>query len=85
MASSATNKQITLSSHRMTDGGSATRAQVASAAVPTGRGLSMSPSGPAVTLAAEGDWSEGDLVPFTLHFEHGGAVSTSAVVIRPTS
>ncbi|GAA5016359.1 copper chaperone PCu(A)C [Streptomyces siamensis] len=85
VTSSAASGQITLSRHRMTGGGSATRAEVTSAAVPAGRGLSMSPSGLAVTLAAEGDWTEGDLVPFTLHFERGGAVRTSAVVVRPTS
>ncbi|WP_432187304.1 copper chaperone PCu(A)C [Streptomyces sp. Tue6028] len=85
VTSSAAGGQITLSRHRMTGGGAATRAGVASAAVPAGRGLSMSPGGLAVTFGAEGDWREGDLVPFTLYFERAGAVRTSAVVVRPTS
>jgi len=85
VTSSATDGEITLSRHRMIGDSSATKTEVASAAVPAGREVAMSPSGLDVTLTAETDWRAGDLVPFTLHFERTGAVDVLAVVTRPKS
>ncbi|WP_347233194.1 hypothetical protein [Streptomyces sp. M2] len=45
----------------------------------------MSPARGDVTLTPRARLRSGDLVPFTLHFEHSGAVKTLAVVIRPAS
>ncbi|MFF4249818.1 copper chaperone PCu(A)C [Streptomyces sp. NPDC001663] len=84
VTSSATGGEIALSRHRMADGGTAYKAEVASTALPAGRELAMSPKGLDVTLRAESRWSAGDLVPFTLHFERSGAVKTIAVVVRPS-
>lgn len=78
VTSSATGGEITLSS--LGTGG--LRADVASVVVAAGRELSMSPDGLDVTLRAKAGWRAGDLVPFTLHFAHGGAVTTIAVVVR---
>lgn len=72
-----------LSRHRMTSGRMAYAQTVGSARVPAGGGLAMSPFGLDVTLRARPGWRAGDLVPFTLHFEHGGRVEVSAVVVRP--
>ncbi|QHA09972.1 copper chaperone PCu(A)C [Streptomyces broussonetiae] len=73
----------TLSRHRMTDGRSAYAQTVESVAVPAGGSLAMSPSSLDVTVPATTRRQAGDLVPFTLHFEHSGAVRTLAVVVRP--
>lgn len=43
----------------------------------------MSPSGLDVILPVKSGWQSGDLVAFTLQFEHVGAVKTLAVVVRP--
>ncbi|MFC8513867.1 copper chaperone PCu(A)C [Streptomyces sp. NPDC057257] len=83
VTSSATSGEITLSRHRMIGSGAASKADVASAAVPAGGELSMSPNSLDVTLTAKGRLRAGDLVPFTLHFERSGSVRTIAVVIRP--
>lgn len=85
VTSSATDGGITLSRHRMIDDSTATRTEVATAAVPAGRELAMSPDGLDVVLTAGARWKEGDLVRFTLHFERTGAVETLAVVVRPSS
>lgn len=63
--------------------GAAYRADVDSAVVPAGGELAMSPSGLGVALPARAGWRAGDLVRFTLRFEHGGPVTSVAVVIRP--
>ncbi|MEV6479725.1 copper chaperone PCu(A)C [Streptomyces sp. NPDC051576] len=85
VTSSAASGDITLSRHRMLDGGAASKADVTSAAVPAGGELTMSPSSLDVTLTARTRLRAGDLVPFTLHFERGGPVETIAVVVRPRS
>ncbi|MGW1674512.1 copper chaperone PCu(A)C [Streptomyces sp. NPDC002324] len=72
-----------LSRHRMTGTSSAVSGTVASVAVPAGGTLTMSPTGLDVILPANADWKVGDLVDFTLHFEHSGAVRALAVVDRP--
>jgi copper(I)-binding protein len=74
----------TLSGHRMTGARTASARTLASVAVPAGGGLAMSPDGVDVVVPANPDWRSGDLVPFTLHFERGGAVETLAVVVRPS-
>ncbi|MET7908353.1 copper chaperone PCu(A)C [Streptomyces avermitilis] len=73
----------TLSRHVMTSGNSASDRTVASVAVPAGDSLAMSPDAVDVIVPAKKDWQSGDLVSFTLHFEHSGAVKTLAVVVRP--
>ncbi|MGW2422176.1 copper chaperone PCu(A)C [Streptomyces sp. NPDC001709] len=83
VTSTATRGGIALTRHRMTGGAAAYRTDVGSAAVPAGGELSMSPAGVDVTLRAEPGWRAGDLVPFTLHFEHSEPVETIAVVTRP--
>ncbi|GAA3787462.1 copper chaperone PCu(A)C [Streptomyces coacervatus] len=83
VTSSATSGEITLSRHRMIGSGVASRADVSSAAVPAGGQVSMSPGSLDVTLTAKAHMRAGDLVPFTLRFEHSGSVETLAVVIRP--
>lgn len=85
VTSSAARGEPVLSRHRMLGGGGASNAAVTSLAVPAGRGLSMSPARGDVTLTPRARLRSGDLVPFTLHFEHSGAVKTLAVVIRPAS
>ncbi|MFJ4466354.1 copper chaperone PCu(A)C [Streptomyces sp. NPDC089424] len=83
VASDEDGRQPTLSRHRMTEGGAAYRAAVGSASVPAGGDLSMTPLGVDVTLRAGPGWHVGDVVPFTLYFEHSGRVETSAVVVVP--
>lgn len=83
VTSSAVGGEATLSRHRMTGGSMAYAQTVDSARVPAGGGLAMSPFGLDVTLRAKPGWRAGDLVPFTLHFEHGGRVEVPAVVVRP--
>ncbi|MFE9493376.1 copper chaperone PCu(A)C [Streptomyces collinus] len=84
VTSTATHGRITLSGHRMLDGRTAYKVDVTSAGVPAGGVLSMSPRGVDVTLRAGAGWQAGDLVPFTLHFEHSAPAETIAVVIRPS-
>lgn len=83
VTSSAVGGEGTLSRHRMTSGRMAYAETVDSARVPAGGDLAMSPFGLDVSLRAKPGWRAGDLVPFTLHFEHGGRVEVSAVVVRP--
>ncbi|MFI6007809.1 copper chaperone PCu(A)C [Streptomyces sp. NPDC051243] len=83
VTSSAVGGETALSRHRMTSGHMAYAQTVDSARVPAGDGLAMSPFGLDVTLRANAGWRPGDVVPFTLHFEHGGRVEASAVVVRP--
>lgn len=73
----------TLSRHVMTSAGSASDRTVTSVAVPAGDSLAMSPSGLDVIVPVRKGWQSGDLVAFTLHFEHSGAVPAIAVVVRP--
>ncbi|MBZ3905525.1 MULTISPECIES: copper chaperone PCu(A)C [Streptomyces] len=72
-----------LSRHRMTGTASAVAETVASVAVPAGGTLAMTPTGLDVIVPVNTDWRFGDLVDFTLHFEHSGAVRALAVVDRP--
>ncbi|MBL1083113.1 copper chaperone PCu(A)C [Streptomyces actinomycinicus] len=84
VTSTATRGGIALSRHRAAGGGAAAyKADVDSVPVPAGGTLSMSPHGADVTLRAAAGWRAGDLVPFTLHFEHSAPVRTFAVVVRP--
>ncbi|MGW1285638.1 copper chaperone PCu(A)C [Streptomyces sp. NPDC001118] len=83
VTSSRTGGDIGLSRHRMSGRTAAYRDAVDSVSVPAGGAVAMSPRGPAVTLRARPGWRAGDLVPFTLHFAHSGAVRTLAVVVRP--
>ncbi|MER6010642.1 copper chaperone PCu(A)C [Streptomyces bluensis] len=84
VTSSAIDGEITLSRHRMAKGAAAYRGEVESATVPAGGKLAMSPSGLDLTLRAEATWEEGDIIPFTLHFERGGRIKTVAAVTRPS-
>ncbi|MXM64391.1 copper chaperone PCu(A)C [Streptomyces sp. HUCO-GS316] len=79
-----TGREIGLSRHRMTGSGAAYRDSVASATVPAGGELSMSPRGLDVTLRPASGWRAGDLVSFTLHFEHSGPVKALAIVVSPS-
>nr|WP_242436033.1 copper chaperone PCu(A)C [Streptomyces sp. Root369] len=72
-----------LSRHLMTGSSAASRQSVASVAVRAGEELSMSPKSLDVTLRSKAGWRAGDLVPFTLQFEHSASIRTIAVVIRP--
>ncbi|WP_225823934.1 copper chaperone PCu(A)C [Streptomyces naphthomycinicus] len=83
VTSPATRGGTGLSRHRVTAGGAAYKADVASAAVPAGGRLAMSPHGVDVVLRAGAGWRAGDLVPFTLRFERSAPVETFAVVVRP--
>ncbi|RNL73310.1 copper chaperone PCu(A)C [Streptomyces sp. I6] len=77
--------EVTLTRHRMTEAGGAYRDAVAATAVPAGGELSMSPHGVSLTLLPKADLEPGDIVPFTLRFEHRGPIRTVAVVVRPGS
>ncbi|BBJ45766.1 membrane protein [Streptomyces antimycoticus] len=83
VTSSAVAEGISLSRHRMTGRGAASRQLADSLPVPAGGTLDMSPFTSDVTVPAAARWRAGDLVPFTLRFEHGGRVETNAVVVRP--
>ncbi|NUQ99388.1 MAG: copper chaperone PCu(A)C [Streptomyces sp.] len=73
-----------LTGHRMAGSAAATRESVTSVAIRAGGELSMSPQGLDVTLQPKAGWRAGDLVSFTLHFEHNKPIRTIAVVIRPS-
>ncbi|ANP52572.1 copper(I)-binding protein [Streptomyces griseochromogenes] len=85
VTSSRADGEVTLSRHRGTGSGAAAKTDVDSAVVLAGRVLTMAPHGLDVNLRAGARWRAGDLVPFTLHFERGGAVEVLAVVIRPSA
>ncbi|MFC8348300.1 copper chaperone PCu(A)C [Streptomyces sp. NPDC057280] len=85
VTSAETGGDLELSRHVMTGKAAASRETVTSVAVRAGRRLSMSPQDLAVTLRPGAGWREGELVAFTLHFEHTGAVRTLALVVRPGS
>ncbi|CAL9348796.1 copper chaperone PCu(A)C [Streptomyces sp. enrichment culture] len=85
VTSSDVTEGISLSSHRMTTGGAAYRWPTESLSIPAGGTLDMSPHSSDVTVPAATRWAEGDLVPFTLHFEHSGRMEVLAVVVRPGS
>ncbi|MFD7881235.1 copper chaperone PCu(A)C [Streptomyces bauhiniae] len=72
-----------LSRHRMDPGRTACREAAPRLAVPAGGRLDMSPLTSDVTVPVTRQWGDGDLVPFTLHFEHSGAIPALAVVVRP--
>ncbi|MYR45881.1 copper chaperone PCu(A)C [Streptomyces sp. SID5910] len=74
---------ISLSNHRMTTGGAAYRRPTEALSIPAGGTLDMSPHSSDVTVPAVACWETGDLVPFTLHFEHSGRVKVLALVVRP--
>ncbi|ELP68527.1 copper chaperone PCu(A)C [Streptomyces turgidiscabies] len=75
--------EAVLSRHVMNSSNTASDLTVGSVAVPAGESLAMSPDGLDVIVPVRKGWQPGDLVSFTLHFEHGGAVKTLAVVVRP--
>lgn len=77
--------EITLARHRGTDAGAAYREEISLAAVPAGGAMTMSPHGVSLTLRPKTRWRAGDVVPMTLHFEHGGPIRTFAVVVGPGS
>ncbi|GGS61820.1 copper chaperone PCu(A)C [Streptomyces cinerochromogenes] len=83
VTSAATGGEVALSRHRMSGSGAAYRQSVDSVTVPAGGAVLMSPAGVDVTLRAGKGWKAGDVVPFTLRFEHSGTIRTTAVVIRP--
>ncbi|MBI0294876.1 copper chaperone PCu(A)C [Streptomyces sp. PRKS01-29] len=83
VTSFAVTGEISLSRHRMTGRGSAYPQAAESLPVPAGGTLDMSPFTSDVTVPATARWRAGDLVPFTLRFEHSGRVETNAVVVRP--
>ncbi|MFE3249876.1 copper chaperone PCu(A)C [Streptomyces sp. NPDC059209] len=76
-----------LSRHRSNGGGGDSMGMADSAAVPAGAALTMSPFGldVMVTLRKGTRWSEGDAVPFVLHFRHSDSVRAVATVVRPGS
>lgn len=69
----------------MTSGGAAYRWPAESLSVPAGGTLDMAPLSSDVTVPAAARWEAGDLVPFTLRFEHNGRVKVLAVVVGPVS
>ncbi|WP_282082556.1 copper chaperone PCu(A)C [Streptomyces tendae] len=85
VTSSDVTDGIALSTHRMTAGGAAYRRPAESLPVPAYGALDMSPHSSDVTVPAAARWETGDLVPFTLHFQHSGPVEVLAVVVRPGS
>ncbi|MEU6017505.1 copper chaperone PCu(A)C [Streptomyces sp. NPDC047515] len=72
-----------LSRHRMSDSRAAYREPAASAAIPPGDGLTMTPHGMDVTVRPDDDWREGERIPFTLRFERADPVTVLATVVRP--
>ncbi|MFD3926013.1 copper chaperone PCu(A)C [Streptomyces sp. NPDC058614] len=84
VTSSATGGEIGLSRHRTAGSGAASKEAMSSVLIPAGGELAMSPHGVDVILRPRAGWRAGDLVPFTLHFEHSGAIETIAVVVRPS-
>ncbi|MGW7382703.1 copper chaperone PCu(A)C [Streptomyces sp. NPDC054794] len=84
VTSSAAPQEMTLGRHSSAGDGAAYKADLKAATVPAGGELNMSPHGLDVTLRAGAGWRAGDLVPFTLYFEHSGPVETEAVVMRPS-
>lgn len=73
-----------LGRHRATaGGGAAVKEVVGSAAIPARSRLDMDPHNVTVLLNAPDNWKPGDMVPFTLRFEHSGSIETEAVVTRP--
>ncbi|MFF5497482.1 copper chaperone PCu(A)C [Streptomyces aquilus] len=85
VTSAETGGHLELSRHVRTGKAAASRETVSSVAIPARSALSMSPREPAVTLRPRAGWREGELIAFTLHFEHSGAVRTLALVVRPGS
>ncbi|MBD0748086.1 copper chaperone PCu(A)C [Streptomyces sp. CBMA152] len=83
VTSSGADGEIDLSRHRMAGTTAAYRESVGSATVRAGGDLSMSPQGLDVPLRPRARWQAGDLVSFTLRFEHSGEVKARAVVVRP--
>ncbi|MGX1563248.1 copper chaperone PCu(A)C [Streptomyces sp. NPDC055506] len=80
----AGDRGLTLSRHVMTSSNTASDRTVSSVGIPAGRSLVMSPAGfDVIVPVKKGGWRTGDLVAFTLHFEHSGAVKSLAVVVRP--
>ncbi|MBU6529709.1 copper chaperone PCu(A)C [Streptomyces sp. NPDC057245] len=77
---------VTLSRHRMTPGNAAYRSLTDSVSVAAGTRLEMSPGGVDLTVPVPpGEWSPGDLVPFTLEFRRSGRIETTAAVVQPGS
>ncbi|MFD3550001.1 copper chaperone PCu(A)C [Streptomyces sp. NPDC058655] len=56
---------------------------IASAGVPAGRGLAMTPNTVDVAVTATGRWQVGDALPFVLHFRTSGPVRAVAFVVPP--
>ncbi|WP_326654227.1 MULTISPECIES: copper chaperone PCu(A)C [unclassified Streptomyces] len=84
VTSSAVLGEITVPRHSSIGSGAAYRDGVNSATVPAGSEQSMSQYGLNLTLRPKSGWRAGDIVPFTLHFEHSGRIETVAVVVRPS-
>ncbi|WP_413805329.1 copper chaperone PCu(A)C [Streptomyces sp. OE57] len=83
VTSSVVTGEISLSRHRMTGRGAAYRQATESLPVPAGGALDMSPETSDVTVPVTAHWRRGDVVPFTLRFEHSGRIEVEAVVVRP--
>lgn len=83
VTTSGADGEAELSRHLMTGSSAASKESVARVAIRAGDELSMSPQSLDVTLRSKAGWRAGDLVPFTLHFEHSAPIRTIAVVIRP--
>ncbi|MFD3808557.1 copper chaperone PCu(A)C [Streptomyces sp. NPDC058611] len=73
-----------LSRHTSVRGADASQV-VASAEIPAGRRLDMTPSTLDVLVTVKGRWQVGDVVHFVLHFRTSGAVPAVAFVVRPGS
>ncbi|WKV70430.1 copper chaperone PCu(A)C [Streptomyces sp. PCS3-D2] len=80
--SSPTAYQIVLNRHELGGTGDATRA-VASADIPAGTVVHMTPATLDLTVAVKTRREVGELVPFVLHFRRSGPVDAVAFVVRP--
>ncbi|MFI8503821.1 copper chaperone PCu(A)C [Streptomyces sp. NPDC085524] len=74
-----------LSRHRSTGTGADPMDMTGSVDIPAGGSVQMSPSGVDVMVTVGERLQAGQVVPFVLHFRHGRAVETIAVVVRPGS
>lgn len=83
-ATSPAVESALLSRHESVRGADVPRS-VASAEIPAGRRLDMTPRTLDVMVTVKGRWQVGDVVHFVLHFRTSGAVPAVAFVVRPGS
>ncbi|MFF0550170.1 copper chaperone PCu(A)C [Streptomyces sp. NPDC004311] len=78
-------ERVMLSRHESSGRGADAMRMTASAAVPAGGTLAMSPFDVSVMMRVTSEWEAGEIVPFVLHFRHSPPVEVVAVVVRPGS